>query len=51
MSLSKLVCPNVHLGGTKIMKEKIMMEKEINNINFKGLIGYLRKHYGDEGVR
>lgn len=33
------------------MKEKIAMEKEINNNNFKGLISYLRKHYGDEGVQ
>lgn len=27
------------------------MEKDINNINFKGLIKYLRKHYGENGIR
>jgi PAS domain S-box-containing protein len=27
------------------------MEKEINCLNFRGLLEYLRKHYGDEGVR
>lgn len=27
------------------------MDKDINCSNFRGLLGYLRKHYGDEGVR
>jgi hypothetical protein len=27
------------------------MKKEINCLNFKGLLGYLRRHYGEEGVR
>jgi len=29
----------------------MLMNKEVSCGNFKGLIAYLRKHYGDEGVR
>jgi PAS domain S-box-containing protein len=29
----------------------LVMDKEINCINFRGLLAYLRNHYGDEGVR
>ncbi len=29
----------------------MLMDKDINCSNFRGLLGYLGKHYGDEGVR
>lgn len=33
------------------MKKKIPMKQDINCINFKGLLAYLRNNYGDTGVR
>jgi len=28
----------------------MLMDKDVNCSNFRGLLGYLGKHYGDEGV-
>ncbi|UCD88851.1 MAG: hypothetical protein JSW04_10355, partial [Desulfobacterales bacterium] len=38
------------MNATQEKAAQVMMSKDVNCSNFIGLFGFLRKHYGDEGV-